>query len=207
MREKEMRMRVFRFLKARMRNMIMPATVGLGLAVGGCAKEGSLEANSSDAARDFTGFPVYSVAFPDSGPEAQPDGFAADNEAPGPDLAVADSGFDGLPVDSPVYGVPFTDAASIPEAGKADAAPAIDQGVALDGARPDSSPELGSIITKYIAPMPDAAADQGSIAPMYTAVMPDAATDSGLPLRYAAVMPDAGADRGLAVLYMAPVQA
>ena len=205
MREYEMRMRVFGFLKARMRNMIMPATVGIGLAVGGCAKEGSLQSNSSDAARDVTAVPVYSVVFPDSGPEVQPDGPGPDGPAPGHDLAVADT---------PEVQANADVAADLAR----DVVAAVDQGSGIDvsgsdvGKRDvavgvDSGNDLGVIVTKYIAPIPDAAVDQGSIAPMYTAVMPDAAPDSGLPVRYAAVMPDAGADSGLAVLYMAPVQA
>jgi len=49
MREQEMRMRVVRFLKIRMRNAILPATVGIGLAVGMCegAKGGALHGTDS----------------------------------------------------------------------------------------------------------------------------------------------------------------
>ncbi|HEX7501492.1 MAG TPA: hypothetical protein VF524_14510, partial [Polyangia bacterium] len=36
MREREMRERVERFLQIRLRNMLLPATLGLGLAVGAC---------------------------------------------------------------------------------------------------------------------------------------------------------------------------
>jgi hypothetical protein len=36
MREREMRERVERFLRTRLRNMLLPATIGLGLAVGAC---------------------------------------------------------------------------------------------------------------------------------------------------------------------------
>jgi len=70
MREQEMRMRVFRFLKARMRNMIMPATVGIGLAVGGCAKE--------------TSTPIYSAPLQDSGPPAQTDVLLKSDTLPSP---------------------------------------------------------------------------------------------------------------------------
>ena len=40
MREREMRLRVERFLQTRLRSMLMPATLGLGLALGGCASDG-----------------------------------------------------------------------------------------------------------------------------------------------------------------------
>jgi hypothetical protein len=204
MREHEMRMRVFRFLKARMRNMIMPATVGIGLAVGGCAKE------------DVKAVPMYGVAFRDSGPPAQPDGLGPDSPPPGPDLAAPDTrevqvaadlapdnGNDGLGRDTPIYGVDMTP----PKDANTTDLPA-DLKVALDGGAIDSGADLGGIITKYIAPIPDAAADTGGIVPVYTAVMPDAAVgNDGLPMRYAAQMPDAGADLGLATLYQAPVQA
>ena len=39
MREQEMRMRVERFIQTRLRRMVMPATLGLGLALGGCASD------------------------------------------------------------------------------------------------------------------------------------------------------------------------
>lgn len=45
MREREMRQRVERFLQTRLRNMLMPATLGLGLALGGC---GSTAMDSGD---------------------------------------------------------------------------------------------------------------------------------------------------------------
>ena len=220
MREQEMRLRVFRFLKARMRNMIMPATVGIGLAVGGCAKEGGLAGPFQDsgpsAKTDVQVIPIYSVVFPDSGPEAQPDGLGPDSAVPGPDLAAPDTrevqvaadlapdnGNDGLGRDTPIYGVDMTP----PKDANTTDLPA-DLRVALDGGAIDSGADLGSIITKYIAPIPDAAADTGGIAPVYTAVMPDAAVGKDTPpVRYMAQMPDAGTDLGLATLYQAPVQA
>lgn len=39
MREKEMRQRVERFLQTRLRAMLLPATLGLGLALGACDSE------------------------------------------------------------------------------------------------------------------------------------------------------------------------
>jgi len=206
MREQEMRMRVLRFLKARMRNMIMPATVGIGLAVGGCIRSGALyEAQvPEDASPAHAGFP---------GPDLQP--FQAsdsqvpglDQAAPGPDLAavepdgqiLADSPLDlardllSDPV--PVYGDGFgvdlrkLDAA---ESSAPDVAASPDEAVALDGAGIDLGKDLGTITTKYIAPQPDAAADSGTAVAMYTAQLPDAgAIRDGLAVRYMAVMPDA----------------
>jgi hypothetical protein len=40
MRERDMRQRVERFLQARLRTMLLPATLGLGLAVGACNSDG-----------------------------------------------------------------------------------------------------------------------------------------------------------------------
>jgi hypothetical protein len=98
MRERDMRLRVERFLHARLRNMLMPATLGVGLALGGCASDGlSADDGGSTAKKDTAGkydtsgpsvkymaqvpdsgpIPVYSAAVPaDAGPElplAQPD--------------------------------------------------------------------------------------------------------------------------------------
>ena len=81
MREQEMRLRVFQFLKARMRNMLLPATLGLGLAVAGCAREG-VSNQTPDSAADLApeAFPVYSSPTRDGSLPEPPDG-------PGPDLA------------------------------------------------------------------------------------------------------------------------
>ena len=96
MRERDMRLRVERFLQSRLRSMLLPATMGLGLAVGACASDG-LNADdggdkedvvadtaappplplTSDARADSQVVPLYSVVVPrDAGPElpiAQPD--------------------------------------------------------------------------------------------------------------------------------------
>jgi len=41
MREREMRQRIERFLQSRLRKMLAPATIGLGLAMTGCPSDGS----------------------------------------------------------------------------------------------------------------------------------------------------------------------
>jgi hypothetical protein len=77
MREQEMRQRVERFLQTRLRKMLMPATLGLGLAVAGCNSDGL---NTSDdggsTANKDTGSqqsdvvpptPMYMAQMPDSG--------------------------------------------------------------------------------------------------------------------------------------------
>ena len=192
MREQEMRMRVFRFLKARMRNMIMPATVGIGLAVGACAKEAPV--------------PLYGAAMQDSGQPANTDGRVAD-EPTGPDLAVAERDAQLLP-DEPAdlaRDIPSDDVSvnadgvgsdlrklDAVDSSAPDVAVPPDEAVALDGAGIDLGKDLGSITTKYIAPQPDAAADSGSAVAMYTAQMPDAGVlRDGLAVRYMAQTPDA----------------
>jgi hypothetical protein len=50
MREQDMRLRIERFMKARMRNMLLPATLGLGLALGGCDSDGLSADDGGDPA-------------------------------------------------------------------------------------------------------------------------------------------------------------
>jgi hypothetical protein len=79
MRERDMRLRVERFIQTRLRSMLMPATLGLGMALGGCNSDGlSVDdggdpSANQDAAAD-TGsvpppIPMYIAAIPDAGPE------------------------------------------------------------------------------------------------------------------------------------------
>jgi hypothetical protein len=221
MREQEMRMRVFRFLKARMRNMIMPATVGIGLAMGGCTKEGAL-AEAKDAATlhaDVLGPDSQATLGPDSqapGPDQAAPG--PDQAAPGPDQAAPGPDLPGVEPDAQILADAPPDLArearpdSVPvnadglgaDLGNLDAADSSapdlalppDQAIAIDGAEADAGRDLGSITTKYSAVTPDAATEVGIVplytAPMYTALMPDASVASdGLAVRYMAQMPDA----------------
>ncbi len=191
MREQEMRLHVFRFLKTRMRNMIMPATLGIGLAVGGCdgavaryAAPVSPDAPSTqDTASDSrlnqdTAAPVPDLSVgrdlpADVGAESVPD-LALSQDGQPADVAVAEAGPDTRRLDGkddlPLvkYGSPF------------------DAGVS-DGVI-DSRTEDGQVIAKYVAPMPDAAVDT-----------------NGPVMRYMAVMPDAQPDRTMVLLYMAQV--
>ena len=207
MREQEMRMRVFRFLKARMRNMIMPATVGIGLAVGGCAKEG-LHASDAAAFRDSGGIPIYSAVFPgpDSASPSQTDVLpgrdadvpTTDGSAPSPDLAGRDTPVNGSDMAPPKD-------ANGPDTSERDAVAPNDQAVALDSGARDSGADLGGIFTKYIAPIPDAAPDSTTVVPMYSAITPDAAPGpDSMVVRYMAPILDAARDVGLTTLYMAP---
>jgi hypothetical protein len=83
MREQEMRMRVVRFLKIRMRNAILPAAVGIGLAVGGCAKEPGVVLYMAPVPADASaevlppGVPIYGIFSPDSAPNLNTDSIDA----------------------------------------------------------------------------------------------------------------------------------
>jgi hypothetical protein len=218
MREQEMRMRVFRFLKTRMRNMIMPATMGIGLAVGGCAKEEAIPVYS--APLQDSGMPAQTdVLLASDAPPASSDSAAAtpdsapsgpDSKVPGKEVApetsevsvVADASPDGLGPDAPTYGSDGRPPRDLPpaEASTEDAYAKPDQAVAIDGAGIDTGADLGGTVVKYSASVPDAAAEKPTIVPLYTALMPDAgAAADSMVVRYMAVMPDTAPDLGLAV--------
>ena len=94
MREREMRQRVERFLQTRLRSMLLPATLGLGLAVGACnsdplsADDGGGETVKQDSGSVGT---KYMAQIPDAGPDlprATPDYMAQmpPDSGPGPVL-------------------------------------------------------------------------------------------------------------------------
>ena len=96
MREQDMRLRVERFLQTRLRSMLMPATLGLGLALGGCnsdalnTDDGGNQTVKKDASNTGTDGAVmrYMAQMPEAGPElpaAQPDYMA---QAPDSGMAV-----------------------------------------------------------------------------------------------------------------------
>ena len=91
MRERDMRWRVERFLQSRLRSMLMPATMGLGLALGGCASDGLNTDDGGD--KEDVVVPLYSVAVPrDAGPELpmpQPEYIAPIKEDAGPAVRYA----------------------------------------------------------------------------------------------------------------------
>ncbi len=182
MREQEMRQRVFRFLKARMRNMIMPATVGIGLAVGSCTTGTSVY--SAPIREDASlGQDVQANA---DGPvprqDAQANADARGADGPAADLApVADVARDTvLPGDVPIYGSDVS-LLDLRDAEAVDSG-AVDLGQTDSGAV-DSATD--TMITKYMAPILDAGAD-------------------GTPVvRYMAQLPDGSSV--IAPMYMAPV--
>lgn len=70
MRENEMRQRVERFLQTRLRAMLLPATLGLGLAVGACDSEGlSTDDGGDPQAKEDSGSVAtkYMASQPDAG--------------------------------------------------------------------------------------------------------------------------------------------
>jgi hypothetical protein len=74
MREREMRQRIERFLQSRLRKMLAPATIGLGLAMTGCPSSGLDAIDDAgaqverDAGADSGMVAVYSAPAPDAGP-------------------------------------------------------------------------------------------------------------------------------------------
>jgi hypothetical protein len=193
MREHEMRTRALRFLKARMRNMIMPATVGISLAVGGCSDPKSLYMGPmpNDAGHDVLVAKHDAMASPDSPSSAD---VLPSGDVLGPDTARdtrdAASGSD-LVVDT----LAAADGGGGILAGEVGA---------------DVPPELGGM--KYIAPFADAAPDATAldlggmkyVAPFVDASPADAPADTAV-AKYIAPMPDAGLGDLPAMKYMAQV--
>lgn len=137
MRERDMRARVERFIQTRLRSMLMPATLGLGMALSGCNGDG-LEVDDGgdpivnkdaadkqdagtamkyiapipDAAPDLSGpTPEYIAPIPDAAPDLanfQPDYIAP---TPRPDSGIAVRYMaqmpDADPVAVPLYNAPM----------------------------------------------------------------------------------------------------
>jgi hypothetical protein len=226
MREQEMRMRVFRFLSVRMRNMILPATVGIGLAVGGaCSRTESTPVYSAPLPGDAAAVRQDAPNLPDDrgrDTASLPDVAAPDLFQPGPDLptgrdVLADAASDAAsaedrpsPADRAINGdlQPSDGVATEAELHR-DAMPDFGgmKYIApfFDAASPDGGADMGGM--KYVAPFPDASpvdapADLGTVTTKYLAQLPDAAPDNTPALRYMAQMPDAAP--GPVALYMAP---
>jgi hypothetical protein len=152
MREREMRLRIERFLQTRLRNMLAPATIGLGLAMTGCPSSG-LDATEDagalvkkDSGADVGGpVAVYSAPAPDAG------GTQAKYMAQVPDAGQE------APLPMPEYMAPMPDAAQ-----------------ELPMAQPDymaQMPDSGPVL-RYMAQMPDAAPDLGGPVAVYLAQLP-----------------------------------
>jgi hypothetical protein len=66
------RQRVERFLQTRLRSVLLPATLGLGLAVGACNSDGlNADDGGNQATKKDSGSPAmkYMAQIPDAGPE------------------------------------------------------------------------------------------------------------------------------------------
>jgi hypothetical protein len=129
MREREMRQRVERFFQTRLRSMVMPATLGLGLALAGC---------DSDAL-DLSD---------DGGETAKKDAGSADQQLP-PDSKLADASG---------YGADIGGAVMMYMAQMADAGTVLpDSGTVLRymAQQPkDAGEDLGRFPTLYMAQLP-----------------------------------------------------
>lgn len=107
MREQDMRRRIEQFMERRLRAMLVPATLGLGLALGGCDGD-ALSTDDGGGKEDATqSVPIYSAALPDAGPDlptANPE-YMAQLPDSGPSVRYAAQMADtGGPV--PMYMVP-----------------------------------------------------------------------------------------------------
>ncbi len=142
MRERDMRLRVERFLQSRLRSMLMPATLGLGLAMGGCDSEG-LDADDGGEPGDVAAEVAPDVAS-DIGPVLK---YMAQMPDAGPDLQAV-----------PIYSVAFPRDAGpeLPIAQPDYMAQLPDSGMAL----------------RYMAQMPDAGRDAGEMVALYLAQLP-----------------------------------
>ncbi len=136
MREREMRQRIERFLQTRLRRMLAPATLGLGLAMTGCPSSG-LDATddggaaiSRDAQADQGAVMKYLAPIPDAGQEKA-------TPAPAYMAPMPDSGAVAL------Y------SAALPDAGP-DNRPAM----RYMAQAPDASPDEREIIALYMAQLP-----------------------------------------------------
>lgn len=173
MREREMRQRVEQFLGVRLRNMLMPATLGLGLALAGC---GGDQLQSDDAASGQTKEDVAHAG----GGQSPPDVALSGTDTGRQDAGTAVPAYMAqMPLDA-VQDLGTPDKPSQPDANSSDA----------NAGKEDA----GGGVMMYMAQMPrDAAQDYGTPGgmlymapvPAYMAQMP---VDGGTALR----SPDAG---------------
>lgn len=141
MREQDMRLRIERFMKARLRNMLKPAVLGLGLALGGCdsdalsADDGGEPGTKQDAAvaTDSGTVTKYMAPAPDAATDTWTPGLRYMAQMPdaGPELPIA----------MPDYMAPI----------KQDAGIAVRYMAQMPA---DASPDLGGMVAMYVAQMP-----------------------------------------------------
>jgi hypothetical protein len=136
MREQDMRQRVQRFLQARLRNMLAPATLGLGLAMAGCPSSGNDATDDAgalvnqDGAPDQQFAPAYMAQLPkDAGPDQATTKYIAPIPDAGPEL----------PLVQPDYMAPMPDAGPVAR---------------YMAVMPDAGREVGQIIALYMAQLP-----------------------------------------------------
>jgi hypothetical protein len=172
MRELEMRQRVERFLQSRLAKMLMPATLGLGLAVGGCGS------NTLEAGQD-------SAVVLEAG---SADGPSADKQIP-PDAKLNDLGpeHDAGSINVK-YMAQMPDAAS--DIGGAIAlymAPAPDSGAVMRymAPQPVDAGNADRAVALYMAPTPDSGAVMRYMAPQPV----DASAERGVVALYMAQLP------------------
>ena len=145
MREKEMRRRVECFLQTRLRRMLAPATLGLGLAMTGCPSVGpsGMDDASGLVSGDASGAdahqvaPMYMASIPDAAREAS--------------------------IPQPAYMAPVPDAAAelpMPQADYMAQMPV-----------PDAAPDERAVAL-YMAQTPDAARDELGAVTLYMALLP-----------------------------------
>lgn len=150
MREQDMRERVQRFLQTRLRTMLAPATLGLGL----------------------SGLVLTTTGCPSDGLDANDDGGALVKKDVAPDQQMVALYMAPLPPDSGILQgdggrdqVATKYLAPIPDAG-------LEMQPEYMAPMPDASQgDLGSVM-RYMAPMPDAAPDNGRVIALYMAQLP-----------------------------------
>lgn len=138
MRERDMRLRVERFLQSRLRSMLMPATLGLGLAMGGCDSEG-LDADdggepadvAADVATDIGPALKYMAQMPDAAPDLQ--------AVPLYSVQVPRDAGPELPIAQPEY------MAQLPDSGMA---------LRYMAQMPDAGRDAGEMVALYLAQLP-----------------------------------------------------
>jgi hypothetical protein len=148
MREKEIRDRIEQFLKRTARNVVVPASMGLGLSIAGCDQHSLTTKHAPDAASDVVA-QKQDVAGPDA---SNPD---AANDLPSmvlPYLVYAgpDAAHDESKADLPRILVPYLIYA--PDTGS-EATPPIDSGT--EGGPGDAPPDLSMPPPPYMVPFPE----------------------------------------------------
>jgi hypothetical protein len=129
MKEKEVRERIERFLKRTARNVVVPASMGLGLSLAGCDQH-AMHGVAADAGRDLAGQTADAVSQ------------TADVSSMGPDAA--DTGKEDLPL----MAIPYV--VAMPE-DTAKAQP-MDAESEAGSARPDAKADLMAVVPVYHVP-------------------------------------------------------